>query len=65
MENLEKRLLLYNCFFCIDLLAFELSKLCPEGVGILTEKNGGPGSAWGVGRMVTGQIDTRISFTII
>ena len=34
MENLEKTVLIELCSFFIDILSFELVKLCP-GVGIL------------------------------
>ena len=42
MENLERNCFYGIMFIFIDLLAFELGKLCP-GVGILTEKISGPG----------------------
>ena len=52
MENFERKyapIELWSYF--IDILAFELGKLCP-GVGILTEKISGP--AVSPGGMVTG-----------
>ena len=88
MENFEGKyahIELWSYF--IDILAFELGKLCPgvgilfrfsgpgagvlhwkavPGAGILTEKISGPavspGGGGGGGGMVTGQIDTCITW---